>query len=76
MGEHNQGADTPGGLPQEEVKDRPSVGTVRPEDYPREKAGAQSDKPIDADKEYERLNPGSDGVVPPVPGRPRQRDNA
>jgi hypothetical protein len=27
---------TPGGLPQEDVEDRPNVGTVTPEDYPPE----------------------------------------
>lgn len=28
--------DTPGGKPQEAVEDRPVVGTVKPEDYPKD----------------------------------------
>ena len=49
-------SETPGGLPQEPVEDRPNVGTVSPDDYPDAKDGAQ---PLDEDKEYERRNPGS-----------------
>jgi hypothetical protein len=29
-------ASTPGGLPPEDVDDRPNVGTVKPEDYPKD----------------------------------------
>lgn len=29
-------APTPGGQPQEDVEDRPNVGTVKPEDYPED----------------------------------------
>ena len=53
---------TPGGQPPEPVEDRPNVGTVTPEDYPKkERAGAVSDSELDNEKEYERLNPGSGG---------------
>lgn len=34
--EPNEADETPGGLPQEKVEDRPSIGTVKPEDYPEE----------------------------------------
>ena len=30
----DRGQDTPGGLPPEDVEDRPNVGQVSPEDYP------------------------------------------
>ena len=70
-------ADTPGGEPPEPVEDRPNVGTVTPNDYPkRERAGVVSDKSLDEDKEYERLNPGSGGKTPAVPGSGHDRDNA
>jgi hypothetical protein len=40
--ERKPGNDTPGGQPPEEVEDRPNVGTVKPEDYPRDqRAGEQ-----------------------------------
>ena len=35
--------DTPGGLEPEKVEDRPSVGTVTPEDYPESEKQAQRD---------------------------------
>lgn len=67
----------PGGQPQEPVEERPNVGTVTPEDYPEEdRASGISEPPLDEDKEYERLNPGSGGQTPGVPGGPRDRDNA
>jgi hypothetical protein len=31
---------TPGGLPPQDVEDRPHVGEVEPEDYPERSAGA------------------------------------
>ena len=34
--ERKPGNDTPGGQQPEEVEDRPNVGTVKPEDYPRD----------------------------------------
>lgn len=68
---------TPGGQPPEPVDDRPNVGTVTPEDYPKkERAGAVSDSELDNEKEYERLNPGSGGKTPAVPGSGHDRDNA
>ena len=68
---------TPGGQPPEPVEDRPNVGTVTPEDYPVEdRAGAIKDPPLDENQEYERLNPGSGGSTPDVPGAPKDRDNA
>ncbi len=36
----NDGDDTPGGIPPEEVEDRPSVGTVSPSDYPDARDGS------------------------------------
>jgi hypothetical protein len=40
--ERKPGNDTAGGQPAEEVEDRPNVGTVKPEDYPRDqRAGGQ-----------------------------------
>jgi hypothetical protein len=40
--ERKPGNDTPGGQPPEDVEDRPNVGTVKPEDYPRDqRAGGQ-----------------------------------
>ncbi len=33
--------DTPGGIPPEEVEDRPSVGTVSPSDYPDARDGSK-----------------------------------
>ena len=69
--------DDPKTLPPEPVEERPSVGTVTPEDYPEgDRAGSVSDRPLDEDKEYERLNPGSVGHTPSVPDRGRDRDNA
>ncbi len=32
--ERDNGVETPGGLPQEDVDDRPDVSSVTPEDYP------------------------------------------
>jgi hypothetical protein len=32
--------DTPGGLPQEKVEDRPRVGQVSPDDYPEPASGS------------------------------------
>lgn len=73
----NTTTNTAGGQPPEPVDDRPNVGTVTPEDYPKkERAGVVSDTLLDADKEYERLNPGSGGKTPAVPGRGHDRDNA
>jgi hypothetical protein len=38
--------DTPGSLPQEQVEDRPSVGIVKPEDYPKgDRADSKPDRP-------------------------------
>lgn len=77
--DHDDSAKTkiPGGQPQEPVEDRPNVGTVTPEDYPEEdRAISSPEPPLDEDKEYERLNPGSGGRTPGVPGGPRDRDNA
>ena len=68
-------AGTPGGQPPEPVEDRPNVGTVRPEDYPEDDR-AISAPPLDDDREYERLNPGSGGSPPAVPGAGKDRDNA
>ncbi|AMK17375.1 MULTISPECIES: hypothetical protein [Sphingobium] len=34
----DRGQDTPGGQPPERVEDRPVVGTVKPEDYPKDGA--------------------------------------
>lgn len=34
--------ETPGGLKPEKVEDRPSVGTVKPEDYPEPAAGEKA----------------------------------
>jgi hypothetical protein len=70
-------SDTPGGLPQEPVEDRPNVGIVEPEDYPEEdRERSISDPPLDEDKEYERLNPGSGGRTPGNPDGARDRDLA
>ena len=69
--------DTPGGQPPERVEDRPNVGTVTPEDYPeKDRAAGVSEPPLDGEKEYERLNPGSGGKTPSVPGSRHDRDNA
>ena len=77
---HNNGSNapnTPGSLPPEPVEDRPGVGIVEPEDYPQEDRDRSiSDPPLDEDKEYERLNPGSGGKTPNTPGGPRDRDLA
>ena len=35
-GQDQPDAQTPGGLPQEKVEDRPNVSQVSPEDYPEE----------------------------------------
>ena len=68
---------TPGGQPPEPVEDRPNVGMVKPEDYPdRDRTAGVSDAPRDDELEHERLNPGSSGKTPAVPGRPHDRDNA
>ncbi len=70
-------ADTPGGQPPEKVEDRPNVGVVTPDDYPaEERAASTAQPPLDEDKEFERLNPGSGGEPPVVPGRPHDRDLA
>ena len=67
----------PGGQPPEPVEDRPNVGSVTPEDYPEEdRQTGITEPPLDEDKEYERLNPGSGGHTPGKPGGPRDRDNA
>ena len=67
----------PGGQPQEPVEDRPNVGSVTPEDYPdKDRAAGLSGPPLDEEKEQERLNPGSGGKAPEVPGRGHDRDNA
>jgi hypothetical protein len=34
--ETEEGVKTPGGLPQEDVDDRPDVSSVKPEDYPQD----------------------------------------
>jgi hypothetical protein len=68
---------TPGGQRPEQVEDRPNVGTVTPADYPDDrKAGTQSDRPLDADKEHERLNPGDAGSMPRGPNAGRDKDLA
>ena len=69
--------DTPGGQPPEQVQDRPNVGTVKPEAYPvKDRASGVSDPPLDEEKEQQRLNPGSGGKTPSVPGSGHDRDNA
>jgi len=73
----NPAADTPGGQPAEPVEDRPNVGTVTPDDYPRkDRTGVLSENPLDEEKEHERLNPGSGGKTPSVPGSGQDRDIA
>ena len=79
--EHDDGSvdrsDSPGGQPPEPVEDRPSVGTVRPEDYPDRAesvpggagSGTQSPPGLDEEKDYERLNPGSSQKDPYGTGR-------
>ena len=38
--------DTPGSLPQEKVEDRPSVGIVKPENYPSaDRSDSKPDRP-------------------------------
>jgi hypothetical protein len=65
QGSSDRGGETPGGLPAEDVEDRPAVGTVTPEDYPDAVesnptgGGIQSPPGLDEDKEFERRNPGS-----------------
>lgn len=67
----------PASLPPEPVEDRPGAGIVKPEDYPEKDRAASNPAPVhDEDKEYERLNPGSGGSTPPVPGSGHDRDNA
>ena len=68
---------TPGSLPPEPVEERPGVGIVTPSDYPEDdRAGGISEPPLDEDKEYERLNPGSGGRTPALPRSGEDRDNA
>ena len=68
---------TPESLPPEPVEDRPGVGIVTPDDYPEDdRERSISEPPLDEDKEYERLNPGSGGKTPTVPGAGEDRDNA
>ena len=68
---------TPGGQTPERVEDRPNVGTVTPDDYPADRrAGTQSDRPLDPDKEHERLNPGDAGSLPRGPNAGRDKDLA
>lgn len=61
----NDNAETPGSLPQEPVENRPSVGTVSPDDYPDAAEsdptgrGVQSPPGLDDDMDFERRNPGS-----------------
>lgn len=64
-------ADTGGSLPPEKVEDRPNVGSVKPADYP-DPAGTVDPRPLDEDKESERLAPGNAG---PAPGRPDHPDH-
>lgn len=58
--------ETPGSLKPEKVEDRPSVGTVEPEDYPEPAAERESmtDKRDDGPNEDERRNPGSTDTDP------------
>ena len=68
---------TPGGQSPEKVEDRPNVGSVTPDDYPADrKAGTQSRRGLDADKEHERLNPGDAGSLPRGPDAGRDEDLA
>lgn len=56
--------DTPGSLPPEPVENRPSVGSVTPEDYPDAVEsdptgrGVQSPPGLDDEMDFERRNPG------------------
>ena len=69
--------DTPGGQAPEKVEDRPNVGSVTPDDYPDErKSGIVKDRPLDPDKEHERLNPGDAGSMPRGPDAGRDKDLA
>ena len=76
-GTSNDRPTTPGGQPPERVEDRSNVGSVTPSDYPAEKrAGTESGKPLDEDKEHERLNPGDAGSMPRGPDAGRDKDLA
>ena len=69
--------DTAGGQPPEKVEDRPGVGSVTPDDYPEGgKAGTTSERPLDPDKEHERLNPGDAGSMPRGHDAGRDKDLA
>lgn len=56
---------TPGSIPPEDVEDRPTVGTVKPEDYPDATesdatgSGIQSPPGLDDEMDFKRRNPGS-----------------
>ena len=69
--------DTPGGQAPEKVEDRSNVGSASPADYPDErKAGTVSKRPLDPDKEHERLNPGDAGSMPRGPESGQDKDLA
>lgn len=50
--ERDEGVKTPGGLPQEDVDDRPDVSSVTPEDYPLDqRAEGDVQPPVASDEE-------------------------
>lgn len=80
MSEDNnaEASETPGGLPQEKVEDRPNVGTVTPEEYPdaqaKDASGSGRIAGRDDEMENERLNPGSGHGGTPSSAHPSKRD--
>ena len=65
------------GRPADPVEDRPGVGVPIPEDCADgDRAGSVSTEPLDDEKEYERLNPGSGGNGLVVPGSGKDHHNA
>jgi hypothetical protein len=74
----NEPSETPGGLPQQKVEDRPNVGTTTPEQYPdaqdKDASGSGRLAGRDDEMENERLNPGSGHGGTPSSAQPAKHD--
>ncbi len=83
MSENNserEPSETPGGLPQERVEDRPNVGTTTPERYPdaqdKDASGSGRLAVRDDETEKERLNPVSGHGATPSSAHVDKRDQS